>query len=342
MIDNDEQIIRMKTEAEIPMENFTSSDYRSPQNNDWCASCGDFGILKALQQAFVQLQLSPDRIAVFGGIGCSGKTPYYVGTNGIHTLHGRVLPFASGTKLADPELTVVAVGGDGDGLGIGAGHLINSARHNLDLTYILFNNGVYGLTKGQPAPTLQRGEQTRSMTHAANSGRLNPLALALAAGYTWIARGYSYAVDELAGLIQQAISHPGLAFIEVLQPCPTYNDLHTREWYEAEDAGDGSPRLYRLAESDYQGCILPGATVNDANSIRQNCYAKVLEWGVHIPIGVFLQDLDTPVAAHGIPAEKGRAEHLQNAIDDARNNSNEPSQVDIESCYGALKIDAAD
>jgi len=163
----------------------------------------------------------------------------------------------------------------------------------------------------------------------------------LAAGYTWIARGYSYAVDELAGLIQQAISHPGLAFIEVLQPCPTYNDLHTREWYEAEDAGDGAPRLYRLAEHNYQSCIQSGATVNDANTVRQNCYAKVLEWGMHIPIGVFLQDLDTPVAAHGgIPAEKGRAEHLQNAIDDARNNRNGHSLTDIESCYGDLKIDA--
>ena len=321
------------------MEQFTSGDYRSAQINDWCASCGDFGILKALQQAFVQLQLSPDRIAVFGGIGCSGKTPYYMGTNGIHTLHGRVLPFASGAKLADPELTVVAVGGDGDGLGIGAGHLINSARHNLDLTYILFNNGVYGLTKGQPAPTLQRGEQTRSMPHAAHSGRLNPLALALAAGYTWIARGYSYAVVELAGLIQQAISHPGLAFIEVLQPCPTYNDLHTREWYEAKDAGDGAPRLYRLDKTSYMGLIPAGITSGEANRIRQNCYAKVLEWGMHIPVGLFLQDLDTPAAAHGMHADKGRSDHLQNAIDDAIKHSSSRSLADIESCYGDLMID---
>jgi 2-oxoglutarate ferredoxin oxidoreductase subunit beta len=329
----------MTTEAEIPMEQFTSGDYRSAQINDWCASCGVFGILKALQQAFVQLQLSPDRIAVFGGIGCSGKTPYYMGTNGIHTLHGRVLPFASGAKLADPELTVVAVGGDGDGLGIGAGHLINSARHNLDLTYILFNNGVYGLTKGQPAPTLQRGEQTRSMPHAAHSGRLNPLALALAAGYTWIARGYSYAVDELAGLIQQAISHPGLAFIEVLQPCPTYNDLHTREWYEAKDAGDGAPRLYRLDKTSYMGLIPAGITSGEANRIRQNCYAKVLEWGMHIPVGLFLQDLDTPATAHGMHAEKGCSNHLQNAIDAAIKHSSGRSLTDIESCYGDLMID---
>ena len=332
----------MTTKAESPMEKFTRGDYRSPQTNDWCASCGDFGILKALQQAFVQLQLPPDRIAVFGGIGCSGKTPYYMGTNGIHTLHGRVLPFASGAKMADPELTVVAVGGDGDGLGIGAGHLVNSARHNLDLTYILFNNGVYGLTKGQPAPTLQRGEQTRSMPHAAKSGRLNPLALALAAGYTWIGRGYSYAVDELTGLIQQAISHPGLAFIEVLQPCPTYNDQHTREWSESTDAGDGSPRIYRLAESDYQGRIPAGATADEANAIRQNCFAKALEWGLHIPLGLFLEDLDTPPAAHGMPAEKGRTEHLQNAIDAAMTNTREHSQTDLESCYGDLKIEAYD
>ena len=318
------------------MEKLSTTDYRSPQINDWCAGCGDFGILKALQRACAALQLSPDRVAVFGGIGCSGKTPYYMGTNGIHTLHGRVLPFASGAKLADPELTVIAVGGDGDGLGIGAGHLVNSARHNLDLTYLLFNNGVYGLTKGQPAPTLQRGEQTRSMPHAARSGRLNPLALALAAGYTWIARGYSYAVDELSTLIQQAISHPGLAFIEILQPCPTYNDLHTREWYEAEDTGDGAPRLYRLDETAYVGLIANGATSDEANCIRQKCYAKVLEWDMHIPIGVFLEDLDTPAAFRGMHSDKGRFDHIHSEIADADGHS----LTDIELCYGDLMIDA--
>jgi len=274
----------------------TPRDYQSPQPSDWCPGCGDFAILKALQRAFAALSLPPDRIAVFGGIGCSGKTPYYLSTNGIHTLHGRALPFAIGAKLGDPGLTVVAVGGDGDGLGIGAAHLVNSARHNFDLLYILFDNGVYGLTKGQPAPTLDRGQQTRSMPRPTDAGRLNPLTLALAAGYTWIGRGYAYAVDELAELIRQALLHPGLAFLDVLQPCPTYNDLQTREWYEAKDPGDGRPRLYNLRDSEHVALIPAGATTEEAATRRSACFARALEWDRHIPLGVFLQDLATPPA----------------------------------------------
>jgi 2-oxoglutarate ferredoxin oxidoreductase subunit beta len=138
-------------------------DYESDRANDWCAGCGDHGILRALEKALAGLEMPLDEVAVFGGIGCSGKTPYYLNTFGIHTLHGRVLSFATGAKLANPELNVIAVGGDGDALSIGAGHFVNSGRRNLNLTYIMFNNGVYGLTKGQAAPTHRATSRVRQI-----------------------------------------------------------------------------------------------------------------------------------------------------------------------------------
>jgi len=226
----------------------SGKQYRAEHANDWCAGCGDFGILRALERALGQSALSPDKVAVFGGIGCSGKTPYYLKTFGIHTLHGRVLPFATGAKLADPSLTVIAVGGDGDGLSIGAGHFVNSGRRNIDLTYIVFDNGVYGLTKGQASPTLRYGEQTKAMAGPNVLAPLNAVALALAAGFTWIGRGYAYDVAQLTGLITEAIQHPGLAVLVVLQPCPTYNQLHDKEWYAGKDLGSG------ITRHTYQGC----------------------------------------------------------------------------------------
>src|SRR5881628_3682025 len=128
--------------------------YRTQVHNDWCPGCGDFGIVNAIQMTLLEMQMEPHRVAVFSGIGCSGKTPHFINAYGFHTLHGRSLPIATGAKLANPELTVIAVGGDGDGLGIGAGHFVNTGRRNLDFTYVLYDNQVYGLTKGQASPTL--------------------------------------------------------------------------------------------------------------------------------------------------------------------------------------------
>lgn len=265
-------------------------DYSADVVNDWCAGCGDFGILRALENALATLQLPLHQVAVFGGIGCSGKTPYYLHTNGVHTLHGRVLPFASGAKLANPQLTVIAVGGDGDGLGIGAGHFSNAGRRNLDITYILFNNGVYGLTKGQAAPTLRQGEQTRAMAQENILAHLNPILLAAASGFTWIGRGYAYDARHLQSLIQQAIQHRGTAFIEVLQPCPTYNDLHDKQWYAGEKATETS-RLYYLPEEDYDPCVPTDADEQRRQQTLAQCMHKAQEWGQRIPLGVFFQDL---------------------------------------------------
>ena len=138
-------------------------DYKTEVHNDWCPGCGDFGIVNAIQMSLAEMQIPRHKAAIFSGIGCSGKTSHFINVNGVHTLHGRVLTFAQGAKLTNPDLTVIAVGGDGDGLGIGAGHFVAAGRRNLDMTYIIFNNGVYGLTKGQASPTLKLGEKTKSL-----------------------------------------------------------------------------------------------------------------------------------------------------------------------------------
>src|SRR5947208_11025357 len=187
-------------------------NYRTQVHNDWCPGCGDFGIVNAIQMALLEMQLEPHRIGLFSGIGCSGKTPHYVNAYGFHTLHGRVIPNATGAKLANRDLTVVAVGGDGDGYGIGAGYFVNAGRRNVDFTYMVFDNGVYGLTKGQGAPTLAKGLRTKSMPEAAIQDSLNPIALAIGSGYTFVARGNALDPKGLARLLADAIQHPGSSF----------------------------------------------------------------------------------------------------------------------------------
>lgn len=226
--------------ATAPAAKITVKDYKTEVHNDWCPGCGDFGLLSGIQMALAEMELPPHQVTVFSGIGCSGKTTHYLGSYGFHTLHGRVLTVATGGKLANREQTVVAVGGDGDGYGIGAGYFVNTGRRNLDLTYIVFNNGVYGLTKGQPSPTLKKGLQTKSMPEKAIQDGVNPIALALGAGYTFIARGYALDVRHLKELVKQAVRHHGTALLDVLQTCPTYNNIHTKEYW--------GPRVTKLEE----------------------------------------------------------------------------------------------
>ncbi len=277
-------------------------EYQVEHPNDWCPGCGDFGILHAVQQALAGLNLAPHHVAIFGGIGCSGKAVYYLPTYGVHTLHGRVLPYATGAKLANPELTVIAIGGDGDGLGIGAGHFVNTGRRNLDLTYILFNNEVYGLTKGQAAPTLALGLQPKSLPAPTIQAEVNPLMLALAAGYTWIGRGYAYYVRHLVGLIQQAIRHPGLAYLDVLQPCPTYNDLHTKDWFAGKDIEGRGPRLYDVEQTGYDPRIPAGTDEAVVITKMTQFVAKAHEWDERIPIGVLLENHSLPTFEQRIAA----------------------------------------
>ncbi len=269
------------------------ADYKTEVHNDWCPGCGDFGIVNAIQMALAEMGIERDNAAIFSGIGCSGKTAHYINTYGIHTLHGRVLTFAQGAKLANPDMTIVAVGGDGDGLGIGAGHFVAAGRRNVDMTYIVFDNGVYGLTKGQASPTLKLGEKTKSLPTPNTNYNVNPIGLAVASGFTFVARGYSYDIRHLKDLIIQAVKHKGLSFLDVLQPCPTYNDINTRDWYAgvdlAKEAQERHSRIYKLEDSKFDP-VVHYAEEAELNERLSQALIKSLEWGNKIPIGVFYKN----------------------------------------------------
>jgi len=262
-------------------------DFRTKVHNDWCPGCGDFGILNAVQMALFELKLEPHDVAIVSGIGCSGKTPHFVNTYGFHTLHGRSLPIATGIKLANTALTVVAVGGDGDGYGIGAGHFLNTGRRNLDFTYVVHDNQVYGLTKGQASPTLPKGQRTKSMPAPAIVEGINPLATAISAGYTFVARSYSLDVRHLKEILKAAILHRGSALVDVLQTCPTYNDINTKEWYAGADLASKVPRLYKLEENGYDGTVKDPNDANEVNQMKGQAIIRSFEWGEKVPIGVF-------------------------------------------------------
>jgi len=269
------------------------SDYKTDFHNDWCPGCGDFGIVNAIQMALAEMNIPRDKAAIFSGIGCSGKTSHFINVYGIHTIHGRVLTFAQGAKIANPDNTIIAVGGDGDGLGIGAGHFVAAGRRDVDLTYIIFDNGVYGLTKGQASPTLKLGEQTKSLPKPNTNYNVNPIGLAVTSGFTFVARGYSYDVRHLKDLIKAAIQHKGLAFLDVLQPCPTYNDINTRDWYAGEDltreAQERHSRIYKLEEKRYDPVVHYDEEA-ELNEKLSQALIKSLEWGASIPIGIFYKN----------------------------------------------------
>lgn len=198
----------------------------------WCPGCGDFGVLTALQKAAANLALDASRTVLATGIGCSGNITAYFRTYGIHGIHGRVLPLATGVKVANPELTVLAAGGDGDGFGIGLGHFLHAARRNVDITYVVMDNQVYGLTKGQTSPTTPTDMHTKASPLGPLASPLNPLALALSAGATFVAQGYSADQSQLVSLIEQGIRHRGFSFINVQSPCVTYNLVNTYDWFK--------------------------------------------------------------------------------------------------------------
>lgn len=275
------------------------SDLKTDLFNDWCPGCGDFGIEAALQMALSELPIDINDLVVFSGIGCSGKMVHWTNTFGVHTLHGRVLPFAQGAKLANPTLEVIAVGGDGDGYGIGAGHFVHAGRRNIDMTYIVHDNGVYGLTKGQASPTLHRGEKTKSLPEPNINSNVNPIMLALAAGYTFIARSYAYDTRHLKEIIKRAVAHKGIALIDVLQPCPTYNDINTKDWYSGldrkdEKTGKPIPRYYDIENKGYKPEVDEDMTEDDVEKKFIEIIKLSRQWGDQIPIGVFYQNENVP------------------------------------------------
>ncbi|HOC41449.1 MAG TPA: 2-oxoacid:ferredoxin oxidoreductase subunit beta [Thermoanaerobaculales bacterium] len=201
---------------------FKPGDYKSTLAPVWCPGCGDFGVLNALYRAMAQLSIEPWNTVILSGIGCSSRLPGYVNTYGFNGVHGRALTLATGVKVARPELTVIAVGGDGDGLAIGGNHLIHTARRNLDVTYILMDNEIYGLTKGQVAPTTPTGDKTKSTFWGNPEPAVDPCELAISTGATWVGRGFSGDVKQTTQLIVDAIKHRGFAFLNVMSPCVTW------------------------------------------------------------------------------------------------------------------------
>lgn len=278
---------------------FKLTDIRTDLHNDWCPGCGDFGIESSLQMALAEIQVPINKVAIFSGIGCSGKIVHWTNTFGIHTLHGRVLPFAQGAKLANPSLEVIAIGGDGDGYGIGAGHFVHAGRRNIDMTYIVHDNGVYGLTKGQASPTLELGEQTKSLPEPNMNSAVNPIMVALAAGYTFIARSYAFESKHLKEMIKRAINHKGISLVDVLQPCPSYNDINTKSWYGGEDrkdqkTGRSSPRYYDLEKTGFDPNIAPEMSEAHVEEKMLRVIELSRGWGDRIPIGLFYQNETVP------------------------------------------------
>src|SRR5947208_7037488 len=276
------------------------TDLKTEVHNDWCPGCGDFGIEASLKMALTEMPVDINKVALFSGIGCSSKLVHFTNAFGIHTLHGRVLGYAQGAKLANPDLEVIAVGGDGDGLGIGVGHFVHAGRRNIDMAYIIHDNGVYGLTKGQAAPTLHLGMQTKSLPEPNINSNINPIMLALASGFTFIARTYAYNTKHLKETVKKAVAHKGFALIDALQPCPTYNDINTKEWYGGEDRIDPAtkkttPRPYELEGTGYDGRITPMMSEDDVEKKMSQIIEKSREWGDKIPIGVFYQNETVPI-----------------------------------------------
>ncbi|NQT74291.1 MAG: 2-oxoacid ferredoxin oxidoreductase [Chloroflexi bacterium] len=248
----------------------------------WCPGCGNFGILTALNNALVALEIEPNKVLMVSGIGQAAKLPHYTRGNILNSLHGRALPPAIGAKIANPELTVIAVGGDGDGYGEGANHFINAIRRNHDITYLVHNNQVYGLTKGQASPTSDFGFITKTTPHGADIP-LNPIALAVAANGTFVARSFAGDIDHLSQLIIKGIQHRGFALLDILQPCVSFNHKNTYSWYRE--------RVYDL---DLNGH-------NPEN--KADAFAKSQEWEESIPIGLIYRE-DRATYEERLPALK--------------------------------------
>jgi 2-oxoglutarate ferredoxin oxidoreductase subunit beta len=214
------------------------ADFKSDIKPVWCPGCGDHGVLVSFQRALVEIGLPPEKIAVVSGIGCSSRFPAYTSCYGFHGVHGRSLAAATGLKIARPDLTVMVVSGDGDGFSIGGNHFLHACRRNVDMTYIVMDNRIYGMTKGQPSPTTEPDWNTAIAPGGSGVDPFNPLLTALACGANYIARGYSGDVAGTAKLIVDATRHPGFSFIQVLSPCVTFRPDEQPMWKKAVHEGE--------------------------------------------------------------------------------------------------------
>ena len=215
-------------------------DFKSDIKPVWCPGCGDYSVLSAIIKALAALELRPENVAVVSGIGCSSRIPAYTACYGFHGVHGRALPVATGLKVARPELTVLVASGDGDGYSIGGNHFLHACRRNVDLTYIVMDNHVYGMTKGQPSPTTEPGWSSKLAPGGTGLREFHPLVIALASGANFIARAYSGDPNGCASLIAEGVRHPGFSFVEVLSPCVTFRP-EQRGWKEMAHAASVAP-----------------------------------------------------------------------------------------------------
>ena len=251
----------------------------------WCAGCGDFAILRALKLALADLGIEPYQALVVSGIGCGSKLPDYMNVNAYLTNHGRPVPVATAAKLANPDLHVIVTSGDGDSYGIGGNHFVQSCRRNPNITQIVENNQIYGLTKGQYSPTSEKGFVTTTSPDGSIELAFNPMAVALAAGATFIARAFAGEPKHMAGLISQGIQHRGYALIDVLQPCVTFNRVNTYDWYRQ--------RVYHLEDEGYDP------------SDRKAAWEKAHEWEERIPLGVLYRMEGQPTYEDQVKALAG-------------------------------------
>ncbi|MCG6964822.1 MAG: 2-oxoacid:ferredoxin oxidoreductase subunit beta [Acidobacteria bacterium] len=247
-----------------PEVTYKPGDFKTDLKPVWCPGCGDFGVLNALYRAMASLSLEPWNTVILSGIGCSSRLPGYVATYGFNSVHGRALALATGVKVARPDLTVIAVGGDGDGMAIGGNHLMHSCRRNLDVTYILMDNEIYGLTKGQTAPTTPTGDKTKSSYWGNPEPAVDPVELAISTGATFVARGFSGDLKNLTAMIQRGIEHRGFSFINVMSPCVTWR-------------GDSQ---YQLLKAKLQELPEDYDPTNRASAVKYTRETDVLTTGV--------------------------------------------------------------
>jgi 2-oxoglutarate ferredoxin oxidoreductase subunit beta len=259
----------------------TSEDYKG-QAPAWCPGCGNFSILKAFVEALVELGIEPHQFTIVSGIGQGAKLPHYLKCNTFNGLHGRTLPVATGMKLANHEMRVIAVAGDGDCYGEGGNHLLHAMRRNIGLKLFVHDNQIYGLTKGQASPTSMEGMKTKTQPFGVFSEQLNPMALAVALDCSFVARGFAGEPEHLKGLIKEAMGHKGFSLVDILQPCVTFNKINTYEWYRQ--------RVYHI-EAEYNP------------EDRAEAFKRALQWGERIPLGILYRN-NRPVYEERIPVIK--------------------------------------
>ncbi|MGZ9848895.1 2-oxoacid:ferredoxin oxidoreductase subunit beta [Macrococcus psychrotolerans] len=252
----------------------TFKDFRNNVKPNWCPGCGDFSVQAAIQKACANIGLEPEQLALITGIGCSGRLSGYVNSYGVHSIHGRALPMAQGVKMANQELTVIASGGDGDGFAIGMGHTIHALRRNIDITYIVMDNQIYGLTKGQTSPSSAHGFVTKTTPKGSIEKHVSPLELALASGATFVAQSFSSDIKDLTSIIEAAVNHKGFSFVNVFSPCVTYNKVNTYDWFK-----ENLTKLADIEDYDHTNKQLAINTVHEQDGLVT---------------GIVYQDTDAP------------------------------------------------